>query len=167
MSERDIVKILIQPPIGNSTSIPCSNCTKSERECRAGSFFLFRPGIKSKASKTRDKARRNRSTTLPFTENSSDSLETPLSSDTALYPVASSSRGPQALTLTREQTSVQSPIDNDHAYHNPSNSPLRINELLCSEIADTLPDGDYTTPPFVVKPGSLYLDRPVGQAIDH
>ncbi|KAF5536522.1 ARCA-like protein [Fusarium napiforme] len=94
-------------------------------------------------------------------------LETSLSSDTALYPVTSSSVGPQALTLTREQTSVQSPIDNDHAYHNPNKNPLSINELLCSEISCTLPDGDCATPPFVVKPDSLYLDRPTGQAIDH
>ncbi|KAF6514847.1 hypothetical protein HZS61_005981 [Fusarium oxysporum f. sp. conglutinans] len=50
---------------------------------------------------------------------------------------------------------------------NPSNNPLSINELLCSEIDGTLPSGDCTTPPFIVKPGSLYLDRPIGQAIDH
>ncbi|RBR21357.1 hypothetical protein FVER53590_28347 [Fusarium verticillioides] len=39
--------------------------------------------------------------------------------------------------------------------------------FIFGEIADTLPNGDYTTPPFIVKPGSLYLDRPIGQAIDH
>ncbi|KAK2474216.1 hypothetical protein H9L39_14176 [Fusarium oxysporum f. sp. albedinis] len=154
----------------NSTSLPCSNCTKSKKECKAGSFFLFRPGIKSKTSKTsktRDKTRRNRSTTLPLTESNSDSLETSLPSNTALYLGSSSSRGPQALTLTREQTSVLSSIDNDQTYQNPSNNPLSINELLCSEIDGTLPSGDCTAPPFIVKPGSLYLDRPIGQAIDH
>lgn len=170
MLEQDIVTILIQSPIGNSTSLPCSNCTKSKKECKAGSFFLFRPGIKSKTSKTsktRDKTRRNRSTTLPLTESNSDSLETSLPSNTALYLGSSSSRGPQALTLTREQTSVLSSIDNDQTYQNPSNNPLSINELLCSEIDGTLPSGDCTAPPFIVKPSSLYLDRPIGQAIDH
>ncbi|KAF5695076.1 ARCA-like protein [Fusarium denticulatum] len=137
---------------------------QSKRECKAGSFFLFRPGINSKpskTSKTRDRIRRNRSTTSPHTENDSDRLETSLPSDSALYPGSSSSSGPQALTLIREQTSVPSPIDNDHAYHNPSNNPLS------SEIADTLPNRDCTTPPFTAKPGSLYLDRPIGQAIDN
>ncbi|KAG4257416.1 hypothetical protein FPRO04_08624 [Fusarium proliferatum] len=154
----------------DSISLPCSNCTKSKRECKAGSFFLFRPGIKSKTSKTsktRDKSGRNRNATLPLAENNSDTIETSLPSDTDLYPGSTSSGVSRALTLIQEQTFLLNSIDNDQTYQNPSNNPLSINELLCSETDGTLPSGDCTTPPFTVKPGSLYVDRPIAQAIDY
>lgn len=170
ISERYSVTLLTLSPIGDSISLPCSNCTKSKRECKAGSFFLFRPGIKSKTSKTsktRDKSGRNRNATLPLAENNSDTIETSLPSDTDLYPGSTSSGVSRALTLIQEQTFLLNSIDNDQTYQNPSNNPLSINELLCSETDGTLPSGDCTTPPFTVKPGSLYVDRPIAQAIDY
>ncbi|CCT74693.1 related to ARCA protein [Fusarium fujikuroi IMI 58289] len=150
--------------------LPCSNCTKSQRECKAGSFFLFRPGIKSKTSKTsktRDKSRRNRNATLTLAETNSDTVKTSLPSDTDSHPVSTSSGVSRALALIQEQTSLPNSIDNDQTYQNPINNPLSINEFLCSETDGTLPSGDCTTPPFIVKPGSLYVDRPVAQAIDY
>lgn len=71
------------------------------------------------------------------------------------------------MALIQEQTSLLNSIDNDQTYQNPSNNPLSINELLCSETDGTLPSGDCTTPPFTLKPGSLYVDRPIAQAIDY
>lgn len=133
-----------------------------QKECKAGSFFLFRPGIKSKTSKTsktRDKSRRNRNATLPLAEKNSD---------TDSYPASTPSGVSRALALIQEQNSLPNSIDNDQTYQNPSNNPLSINKLLCSEEADgTLHSGDCTTPPFIVKPGSLYVDRPVAQAVDY
>jgi len=164
------VTLLILSPTGDSTSIPCSNCTKSKRECKAGSFFLFRPGIRSKTLKTskrRDKSRRDRGATLQTAEKNSDTVETSSPSDIDLYHVSTSSGVSRALAPIQEQASLPNSIDNDQTYPSPSNNPLSINELLCSDTDGTLPSGDCTTPPFRVKPGSLYVDRPIVQAIDY
>ncbi|KAF5238373.1 hypothetical protein FANTH_10320 [Fusarium anthophilum] len=74
------------------------------------------------------------------------------------FRMPSSSGGPEPLTAIREQTSVLSSIDNDLFYHNPGNNLLSINGLLCSEINGTLPSGDCTTPPSIVKlPPSILI----------